>query len=209
MTELLGHARLLTLHGPGGVGKTRLALEVAAQIGSRYRDGVRFCDLAAIRGPATVTRAIANATGLSERAFLRLDDQLVKDLARCQVLLVLDNCEHVANVVAIIADRLLRETRNVTILATSRERLGIDGEHVWPVRPLAADGPGAPAVRLFLDRARAATPVAGTRRGMPSRPRPYAPGWTACRSRSSSPPRGCPAPRSPSWPGTWTTGSAC
>ena len=159
VTELLGHARLLTLHGPGGVGKTRLALEVAAQIGSRYPDGVRFCDLAAIRGPATVTRAIANATGLSERAFLRLDDQLVEDLARCQVLLVLDNCEHVADAVAIIADRLLRETRNVTILATSRERLGIDGEHVWPVRPLAADGPGAPAVRLFLDRARAATPV--------------------------------------------------
>jgi predicted ATPase/DNA-binding SARP family transcriptional activator len=159
VTELLGHARLLTLHGPGGVGKTRLALEVAAQTGSRYPDGVRFCDLAAIRGPATVTRAIANATGLSERAFLRLDDQLVENLARCQVLLVLDNCEHVADAVAIIADRLMRETRNVTILATSRERLGIDGEHVWPVRPLAADGPGAPAVRLFLDRARAATPV--------------------------------------------------
>jgi predicted ATPase/DNA-binding SARP family transcriptional activator len=159
VTELLGHARLLTLHGPGGVGKTRLALEVAAQIGSGYPDGVRFCDLAAIRGPATVTRAIANATGLSERAFRRLDDQLVKDMARCQVLLVLDNCEHVTDAVAIIADRLLRETRNVTILATSRERLGIDGEHVWPVRPLAADGPGAPAVRLFLDRARAATPV--------------------------------------------------
>ncbi len=159
VTELLGHARLLTLHGPGGVGKTRLALEVAAQIGSRYPDGVRFCDLAAIRGPATVTRAIANATGLSERAFRPLDDQLVKDLARCHMLLVLDNCEHVTDAVAIIADRLLRETRNVTILATSRERLGIDGEHVWPVRPLAADGPGAPAVRLFLDRARAATPV--------------------------------------------------
>ena len=158
VTELLGQARLLTLHGPGGVGKTRLALEVTAQIGDRYPDGVRFCDLAAIRGPATVTRAIANAIGLSERAFRRLDDQLVEDLARSRVLLVLDNCEHVTDAVAIIADRLLRETRNVAILATSRERLGIDGEHLWPVRPLPADGPGAPAVRLFLDRARAAAP---------------------------------------------------
>jgi len=160
VTELLGQARLLTLHGAGGVGKTRLALEVTAQISDQYPDGARLCDLAAIRGPATVTRAIANATGLSERAFSRLDDQLVEALARRQVLLVLDNCEHVADAVASIADRLLRETGNVTILATSRERLGIDGEHLWQVRPLPADGPDAPAVRLFLDRARAAAPFA-------------------------------------------------
>ena len=157
---LLGEARLLTLHGPGGVGKTRLALEVITQIGTCYRDGVRFCDLAAIRRPAAVTRAITTAAGLSERAFRRLDDQLIEDLAGLQMLLVLDNCEHVADAVAAIAERLLRETRNVTVLATSRERLGVDGEHVWPVTPLAADGPGAPAVRLFLDRARAADPAA-------------------------------------------------
>jgi predicted ATPase/DNA-binding SARP family transcriptional activator len=159
VADLLGQARLLTLHGPGGVGKTRLALEVTAQIGQRYPDGVRFCDLAAIRSPATVTRAIASATGLSERAFRLLDDQLVEDLARRQMLLVLDNCERVTDAVASIAERLLRETRDVAILATSRERLGIDGEHLWPVRPLPADGPGSPAVRLFLDRARAATPA--------------------------------------------------
>jgi predicted ATPase/DNA-binding SARP family transcriptional activator len=159
ITGLLGEVRLLTLHGPGGVGKTRLALEVISRIGAHYRDGVRFCDLAAIGRPAAVTRAIATAAGLSERAFRRLDDQLIEDLAGLQVLLVLDNCEHVADAVAVIAERLLRETRNVTVLATSRERLGVDGEHVWPVKPLAADGPGAPAVRLFLDRARAADPA--------------------------------------------------
>ena len=159
VTRLLGEVRLLTLHGPGGVGKTRLALEVINGIGARYADGVRFCDLAAISGPAAVTRAIATAAGFSERAFRRLDDQLIEYLASRQVLLVLDNCEHVADAVAVIAERLLRETRNVTVLATSRERLGVDGEHVWPVRPLAADGPGAPAVRLFLDRARAADPA--------------------------------------------------
>jgi predicted ATPase/DNA-binding SARP family transcriptional activator len=159
ITGLLGEARLLTLHGPGGVGKTRLALEVTARIGSRYRDGARLCDLAAIRRPAAVTPAIATAVGLSERAFQPLEDQLVADLAGRDLLLVLDNCEHVADAVAIIAERLLRETRSVTVLATSRERLRVDGEHRWPVRPLSADGPRSPAVRLFLDRARAADPT--------------------------------------------------
>jgi predicted ATPase len=159
VTRLLEAVRLLTLHGPGGVGKTRLGLEVASRMRARYRDGARFCDLAAIRQPGGVTRAIATAAGLSERAFRRLDDQLIEHLAGRQVLLVLDNCEHVADAVAVITERLLRETRNVTVLATSRERLGVDGEHIWPVRPLAADGPDAPAVRLFLDRARAADPA--------------------------------------------------
>ena len=161
ISKLLGEARLLTLHGPGGVGKTRLALEVTVRIGSRYRDGARFCDLAAIRRPAAVTRAIATAVGLSERAFHPLDDQLVEDLASRDLLLVLDNCEHVADAVAVIAERLLRETRNVTVLATSRERLRVDGEYRWPVRPLSTDGPESPAVRLFLDRARAADPAIG------------------------------------------------
>jgi predicted ATPase/DNA-binding SARP family transcriptional activator len=157
---LLGQVRLLTLHGPGGVGKTRLALEVISRVGARYRDGACFCDLAAIQRPAAVTRAIATAAGLSERAFLRLDDQLIEHLATRQQLLMIDNCEHVADAVAVIAERLLRETRHVTVLATSRDRLGIDGEHIWPVTPLPADSPDAPAVRLFLDRARAADPAA-------------------------------------------------
>jgi predicted ATPase/DNA-binding SARP family transcriptional activator len=160
VAELLGQVRLLTLHGPGGVGKTRLALEVISQIGARYRDGACFCDLAAIQRPGAVTRAIATAAGLSERAFRRLDDQLVEHLASRQQLLMIDNCEHVADAVAAIAERLLRETRNLTVLATSRDRLGIDGEHIWPVTPLSAAGPDAPAVRLFLDRACAADPAA-------------------------------------------------
>ena len=165
VTGLLGEVRLLTLHGPGGVGKTRLALEVIARIGTGYRDGICFCDLAAIAWPASVTRAIATAAGVSERAFRRLDDQLIEALAGRQLLLVLDNCEHVADGIAVIADRLLRETRDITVLATSRERLEVDGEHVWPVKPLPADGPGSPAVRLFLDRARAADPAAGQETG--------------------------------------------
>jgi predicted ATPase/DNA-binding SARP family transcriptional activator len=160
VTGLLGEARLLTLHGPGGVGKTRLALEVASRTGSSYRNGVCFCDLAAVSQPSAVARAVATAAGLSERAFRRLDDQLVEQLAGQHVLLVLDNCEHVTHAIAVLAERLLRETRNVILLATSRERLEVDGEHVWQVRPLAANGADAPAVRLFLDRARAADPAA-------------------------------------------------
>ena len=155
----LGRARLVTLHGPGGVGKTRLALEVAERTGDSYRDGVCFCDLAAVTEPHAVVRALATAAGLSERAFQRLDDQLVEQLADRHLLLVLDNCEHVAQAAAILAERLLKQTRNVTLLATSRERLEVDGEHVWQVRPLPVSGLGAPAVRLFLDRARAADPA--------------------------------------------------
>jgi predicted ATPase/DNA-binding SARP family transcriptional activator len=163
ITGLLGQARLVTLHGPGGVGKTRLALEVAVRTGGSYRNGVCFCDLAAVGEPHAVVRALATAAGLSERAFQRLDDQLVEQLADKHLLLVLDNCEHVAQAVAILAERLLKETRNVTLLATSRERLEVDGEHVWQVRPLPVSGLGAPAVRLFLDRARAADPAAAPR----------------------------------------------
>ena len=159
VTGLLGRARLVTLHGPGGVGKTRLALEVAVRTGGSYRNGVCFCDLAAVSEPHVV-RALATAAGLSERAFQRLDDQLVEQLAGLHVLVVLDNCEHVAQAAAVLTERLLKETRNVTLLATSRERLEVDGEHVWQVRPLPVSGLGAPAVRLFLDRARAADPAA-------------------------------------------------
>jgi predicted ATPase/DNA-binding SARP family transcriptional activator len=159
----LDRARMVTLHGPGGVGKTRLALEVAERTGDSYRDGVCFCDLAAVTEPHAVARALATAAGLSERAFQRLDDQLVEQLADRHVLLVLDNCEHVAQAAAILAERLLKQTRNVTLLATSRERLEVDGEHVWQVRPLPVSGLGAPAVQLFLDRARAADPAAAPR----------------------------------------------
>ena len=120
VTARLGRARLVTLHGPGGVGKTRLAMEVAERAADRYLDGICFCDLAAVSEPDAVVRAVATAAGLGERAFRRLEDQLVDQLAGQHLLLVLDNCEHVVQAAAVLAERLLKEARGVTLLATSR-----------------------------------------------------------------------------------------
>jgi len=208
VTGLLGEARLLTLHGPGGVGKTRLALEVASRTAGNYPSGVVFCDLAAVTLPQAVIRAVATAAGLSERAFRRLDDQLVDHLAGQQVLLILDNCEHVAGAAAVLAERLLRQTRAVSLLATSRERLGVDGEHVWRVRPLAIAGPGARPCGCSLTGPGRRTRPPRCSPPVP-RSRPCAPGWMACRSPSSSPLPACRGRQSPSCPATCGTGSRC
>ena len=122
---------------------------------SRYRDGIHLCDLAVITRSADVTRAVATVVGVREKAFTRLESQLLDALASRRALVVLDNCEHVLEGAARLADRIIRSTRDVDILATSRERLAIDGEHLWEVRPLPVNGPDSPAVCLFVDRARA------------------------------------------------------
>ena len=152
---LLGEVRLVTLWGPGGVGKTRLALELAAEVGSRYSDGVYMCDLAVVERPEDVTRAVATGLGLREKAFRTLDALLLDHLAHRQALVVLDNCEHVLAGAAALAERIIRRTGAVDVLATSRERLAVDGEQMWEVRPLSVSGNDSPAVGLFLDRARA------------------------------------------------------
>jgi predicted ATPase/DNA-binding SARP family transcriptional activator len=155
VSRLLEDARLLTLCGPGGVGKTRLALEVCAVIADRYPDGLHFCDFAAVTRPGDVVRTVAGAVGVEERALRRLDDRLLEHLANCRALLLLDNCEHVIGPVAVLAERTIQRTPGVDVLATSRERLAVDGEHLWTVTPLAVAGSDAPAVRLFVDRAQA------------------------------------------------------
>ena len=156
--DLLEQVRVLTLCGPAGVGKTRLALEVGAVLGERYPDGIHFVDLAAVTRAADVVRTLAATLGVEERALRRLDDRLVEHLADQQALVVLDNCEHVIGAAAGLAERMVQHTRGVDVLATSRERLAIDGEHLWIVTPLSTEGTDAPAVRLFLDRARAVDP---------------------------------------------------
>jgi predicted ATPase/DNA-binding SARP family transcriptional activator len=155
VSRLLGEARLLTLCGPAGVGKTRLALEVCAVTVDRYPDGIHFCDLAAVTRPGDVVRTVAGAVGVEERALRRLDDRLLEHLAGRRALLLLDNCEHVIGAVAALAERTIQRTGGVDVLATSRERLAVDGEHLWTVAPLAVGGGDAPAVRLFVDRAHA------------------------------------------------------
>jgi predicted ATPase/DNA-binding SARP family transcriptional activator len=156
VADLLGRARLLTLWGPGGVGKTRLALEVSAQVAHRYPDGVHVCDLTVVVRGGDVLRAVTNTVGVQERSGRRLETQLVDRLGGQRPLVVLDNCEHVLAGAARIAQLLIQSTPRVDVLATSRERLGVDAEHLWEVTPLSATDPDSPAVELFLDRARAA-----------------------------------------------------
>ncbi|MEV6863674.1 BTAD domain-containing putative transcriptional regulator [Streptosporangium subroseum] len=163
---LLGKRRLVTLTGPGGVGKTRLAVEVAG----REQDEVRFVDLAPLTDGAAAPQVLINALGLREAGLVPalsgpLDpvERLIAGLADRRVLLVLDNCEHIVAEVAVLVRRLLAGCRDLRILVTSRERLGITGETLHPVPPLPLDGGspeaiGHPAVRLFADRAAAVRP---------------------------------------------------
>ncbi|MEV0417559.1 AfsR/SARP family transcriptional regulator [Streptosporangium canum] len=155
VTELLGTARLVTLTGPGGAGKTRLSIEVAG----RWAD-VCLVELAPLRDGPEPALAVLGALGLRESGLLAMPagttptSRLIAALADRPPLLVLDNCEHLVEAVAVLAGRLLAGCPELRILATSREPLAITGEHLWPVRPLAP----APAARLFADRAAAVRP---------------------------------------------------
>ena len=151
VTTLLGHARIVTLCGPGGVGKTRLALEVARAASDRYEDGTHLCDLSAVRRPGQVAPAVASALAMTERAAERLGDQIAVYLSTRRLLLVLDNCEHVLTAAASLVDHIVRRADGVDVLATSRQPLGADGEHRYTVPPLSRET----AVALFRDRARA------------------------------------------------------
>jgi predicted ATPase/DNA-binding SARP family transcriptional activator len=154
---LLTDARLVTLVGPGGVGKTRLAAELAADW--QAPDGAWLAELAAITDPAEVPVAVAAALGLRPAAA-----ELVRQLADRQLLIVLDNCEHLIDACAGLAQEILGGCPGVRILATSREPLTTAGERVYPVAPLAVPPPAVglgeamdvPALRLFADRATAA-----------------------------------------------------
>ncbi|MFC3573633.1 BTAD domain-containing putative transcriptional regulator [Streptomyces yaanensis] len=153
VVQLLRVARLVTLTGPGGVGKTRLSAEVAGAAA----DEVCFVELGALRDAAVLPRALLGALGLRESGLhVAADEQspldrLVAALTGRVLLLVLDNCEHLVEEVAVLAARLLATCPRLRVLATSREPLGIIGEHLHPVRPLD----DASSVALFTDRARA------------------------------------------------------
>src|SRR6516164_3011960 len=128
VSGLLGEARLVTVTGPGGVGKTRLAGEVAARVADRFADGVWLAELAAVADPAQVAPVVAVALGVREQPGVPVAEALAQVLARQQLLLVLDNCEHVIGAAAELCAGLVGAADDVRILATGRERLRVAGE---------------------------------------------------------------------------------
>src|SRR5262250_408754 len=142
--RLLADSRLVTLTGIGGVGKTRLALRAAAGLRRAFGDGVWLVQLDQLRDEALVAQAVAGALGLQDRAGYAPAASLAEYLAGRQLLLVLDNCEHLVDAAAKLADQLLRAAAGLRVLATSREALTIDGEAVLAVPPLPVPQAGQP-----------------------------------------------------------------
>src|SRR5215831_14235118 len=155
-------SRLVSLVGPGGVGKTRLAVEIAREAASSYPSGCAFVDLVPV-AEGFVTQAVATLLGVTEEPGQLLDKAVLDHLAAGRWLLVLDNCEHLLTVAAAFAERLLAACPGVTVLATSRERLAAGGERTVPVKPLSLphdpeEAAESDATVLFIDRARAVAP---------------------------------------------------
>jgi predicted ATPase/DNA-binding CsgD family transcriptional regulator len=157
MTAALAEHRLVTATGPGGVGKTRLALSVAAEVAPARRDGVWFVDLIHVTDPAMVTSAVAETVGVAEQRTASVDRGLVASLAASDALLVIDNCEHVLDGVRACVERIIAGCPEITVLATSRARLLLPYERVYVVPGLSVVGGGGDAVDLFAARMSAAT----------------------------------------------------
>lgn len=166
VAELVAPGRLVTLTGPGGVGKTRVAEQVVARTRDRFADGAVFVGLAAVRAAEATGDAIITALGIQPTGERSVPDVLVSALGERRLLLVLDNCEHVLGAVTPLVTAILARCPNVALLTTSRQRLGLPGEQLWQVAPLGVPDPGAsrdellatPAGRLFHLRAQQADP---------------------------------------------------
>lgn len=164
LRRLLHRSRLITLTGPGGAGKTRLALRLATESLDRYKDGVWLLDLAPIGDGRLLEQTLASAAGVKEETKRPLLDVLVDVFGPAHALIVLDGCEHIVDACAQLAGQLLRSCPKLTILATSREPLGVDGELTWRTPSLTVprlEDAGHPellleseSIRLFVDRAR-------------------------------------------------------
>jgi DNA-binding winged helix-turn-helix (wHTH) protein len=165
--DLSASHRLVTLVGSGGIGKTRLAFEVARHLLPRFADGVWAIELAPLSDPELVPGAVATALGLELVSGTASPLSVANALRSKRLMLVLDNCEHVVDAAARMAESVLRVNPAASVIATSRELLRAEGEWVYPVPPLAVPAEGSPdgedplrygAVRLFVERARAAAP---------------------------------------------------
>jgi len=168
LRRVLADSRLVTLTGPGGVGKTRLALRAAAEVDRGFRDGVCFVELAGLHDAALVPQTVAATLGLQGPAKHQPIDSLVEFLQSRQLLLVLDNCEHLVNACAVLVETLLRSCPELRILTTTRQLLHVNGEHIVAVAPLpvpTTDRAETPeslsryaAVQLFVERAASVHP---------------------------------------------------
>ncbi len=173
LKKLIGQSRLVTLTGPGGAGKTRLSLQAAAELLENFLDGVWLAELATVAQADAVIGVVASALGLREEAGRPLEDTLVGYLREKNVLLLLDNCEHVIAATATLSDHLLRAAPRLRILASSREAMSIAGEVAYPVQSLTLPDFSLKkwtaqaileragefeAVRLFVERAAAVQP---------------------------------------------------
>jgi predicted ATPase/DNA-binding CsgD family transcriptional regulator len=164
LTALLQTARLVTVTGPGGVGKTRIALRAARQLTAAFDDGVYLAELASLHDPELLPHTIAACLGLPKQDVLPPLETVLDFLHGRRVLLILDTCEHLVDACAVFAGAVLRTTAEVTVLATSRQPLDADGEHTRAVPPLPVPEPDAPdagcddAVELFAQRAAKAAP---------------------------------------------------
>jgi predicted ATPase/DNA-binding SARP family transcriptional activator len=166
--DTLSRSRLVTLTGPGGTGKTRLALAAAAAAAPLFAAGVRWVELAPVSDPAIVAQEVAGRLGVPESPGQDIQAAIAEHVGDAAMLVVLDNCEHLTNAVASLADQLLTVCGSLSILATSREVLGVEDEQNWPVPPLSVPEDGLTpavsrlaefdAVKLFEQRAQATLP---------------------------------------------------
>ena len=213
LVEALGTSRLVTLLGPGGVGKTRLAAEVGRQLAPTMPLGVMFVELVSTR-PGFLLQTVAAALGVTERPDLPLPDAVLAQLRPGRSLLVLDNCEHLIDDTAEFVSALLAEDTDLRVLTTSRARIGVAGERVYPLFGLslvgssAGDPSGSDAVSPSCS---STGPACWTRISTPIRwwCGSCARSWTACRWRSSSRPPAAPHWVSPVCEPGCPTGSGC
>ena len=155
LAELVRAHHLVTLTGVGGVGKTRLAVQVAAELVPDFRDGVWMVELAPVGDPAAVPDAVATALGVTPQAGLTVSASIAQALSGRRLLVVLDNCEHVLDAAADLVEAILARASTVKVIATSREGLRLGAEHLWAVPSLAlGGGVTSAAVELFVERAR-------------------------------------------------------
>jgi len=164
LSGLLHTARLVTVTGPGGIGKTRVALRAAAQAASQFSDGSCLVELSGLSDPELLANTIASCLDLPEQDARSQLDAITRYLRDRQLLLIMDTCEHLVGACAMLIATLLRATSRVTVLATSRQALSVPGEHAYAIPPLpvpAADASwtaGGDAVELLTQRASAAVP---------------------------------------------------